>query len=149
MLSHSVLATWIYNSTRSSVLATLLYHHSIHVASVIPVIPGVACGVVMALVHLSAAGAAVFRERRIARWSARHAPGRSVRQARLALTRQRVQLGHESPAGGLSQAGDKDAQQLIAEPDAQMLRRFSMLVEHSSPADSRSGRVPCTVFGIF
>jgi uncharacterized protein len=60
LVSHSVIITWVYNSTRSSVLATMLYHHSIHVASVIPLVPGVAGGLVFALVHIVAAVAAGF-----------------------------------------------------------------------------------------
>src|SRR5262249_55984882 len=63
IISESVLATWIYNSTGGSVLATMLYHHSIHVASIIPVIPGVFGGVIFALVNVAAAVGAVFVSR--------------------------------------------------------------------------------------
>ncbi len=35
LVSQSVLATWIYNGTGRSVLATILYHHSIHMASLV------------------------------------------------------------------------------------------------------------------
>jgi CAAX protease family protein len=59
LVSQSVLATWIYNSTRGSVLATILYHHSIHMASLVPVIPGVLGTAVMAVVSVVAALAAV------------------------------------------------------------------------------------------
>jgi hypothetical protein len=58
-----LLATWIYNSTGGTVLATMLYHHSIHVASIIPVIPGVLGGVIFALVNVAAALGAVFVSR--------------------------------------------------------------------------------------
>ncbi len=57
LVSQSVLATWIYNSTRGSVLATMLYHHSIHMASLVPVIPGILGTAVMAVVSVVAAGA--------------------------------------------------------------------------------------------
>jgi hypothetical protein len=50
IVSESVLATWIYNSTSQSVLATIVFHHSIHLASVIPVIPGVVGTLIFALV---------------------------------------------------------------------------------------------------
>jgi CAAX protease family protein len=63
IISDSVLATWIYNSTGGSVLATMLYHHSIHVASIIPVIPGVLGGVIFALVNVAAAVGAVLVSR--------------------------------------------------------------------------------------
>jgi uncharacterized protein len=63
MVSDSVLATWIYNSTGGSVLATMLYHHSIHVASAIPVIPGVFGAVVFALVNVAAAVGALVASR--------------------------------------------------------------------------------------
>ena len=46
IISETVVATWIYNSTGGSVLATVLYHERIHVASIIPVIPGVLGGVI-------------------------------------------------------------------------------------------------------
>jgi membrane protease YdiL (CAAX protease family) len=60
IVSESVLATWIYNSTSQSVLATTVFHHSIHLASVIPVIPGVVGTLIFALVHAAAAAAAVL-----------------------------------------------------------------------------------------
>jgi membrane protease YdiL (CAAX protease family) len=60
LVSQSVLATWIYNSTRGSVLATILHHHSIHMASLVPVIPGILGTAVMAIVSVVAAGAAVI-----------------------------------------------------------------------------------------
>jgi CAAX protease family protein len=63
IISESVLATWIYNSTGSSVLATMLYHHSIHVASIIPVIPGMFGATILALVNVVAAIGAVFASR--------------------------------------------------------------------------------------
>lgn len=63
IISDSVLATWIYNSTGSSVFATMLYHHSIHLASIIPVIPGVFGGAIFALVNIAAALGAVFASR--------------------------------------------------------------------------------------
>ncbi len=50
---------WIYKSTRGSVLASMLYRHSLHVASLVPVIPGVLGGVVYAIVSVAAAAAAV------------------------------------------------------------------------------------------
>jgi hypothetical protein len=56
LVSESVLATWIYNSTRGSVLATMVYHHSTHVASLVPVIPGILGAGVMAIVSAAAAG---------------------------------------------------------------------------------------------
>ena len=59
LVSESVLATWIYNSTRGSVLATMVYHHSTHMASLVPVIPGVMGTVVMAIVSVAAAGVAL------------------------------------------------------------------------------------------
>ena len=59
LISESVLATWIYNSTRGSVLATMLYHESVHVATIIPVVPGVVGGVIFALVNVVAALVAV------------------------------------------------------------------------------------------
>jgi hypothetical protein len=58
-----VIATWIYNSTGRSVLATMLYHHSIHVASIIPVIPGVFGGTIFAVVSVVAALGALFASR--------------------------------------------------------------------------------------
>jgi len=63
IISESVLATWIYNSTGGSVLATMLYHHSIHVATIIPVIPGVFGGVIFALVSVATAAGAVIVSR--------------------------------------------------------------------------------------
>jgi len=60
LVSHSVMITWLYNSSGRSVLATMIYHHSIHLASVIPVVPGVAGGLVFALVHVGAAAATGF-----------------------------------------------------------------------------------------
>jgi hypothetical protein len=42
------------------VLATIVFHHSIHLASVIPVIPGVVGTLIFALVHAGAAAAAVL-----------------------------------------------------------------------------------------
>lgn len=63
IISDSVLATWIYNSTGGSVLATILYHHIIHIASIIPVIPGVFGGVIFALVNVAAAAGAIFASR--------------------------------------------------------------------------------------
>jgi len=63
IMSESVLATWIYNSTGRSVLATMLYHHSVHVATIIPVIPGVFGGVIFAFVNVAAALGAVFASR--------------------------------------------------------------------------------------
>jgi CAAX protease family protein len=63
IISDSVLATWIYNSSGGSVLATMLYHHSIHMASIIPVIPGVFGGVIFALVNVAAAVGAVVVSR--------------------------------------------------------------------------------------
>jgi len=59
LVSESVLATWIYNSTHGSVLASMVYHHSTHVASLVPVIPGVMGTVVMAIVSVAAAGVAL------------------------------------------------------------------------------------------
>jgi uncharacterized protein len=63
IIAESVIATWIYNSTGRSVLATMLYHHSIHVASVIPVIPGVFGSVIFAVVRVAAGLGAVFASR--------------------------------------------------------------------------------------
>jgi CAAX protease family protein len=59
LISESVLATWIYNSTGRSVLATILYHHSIHLASIVPVVPGLVGTVVLTIVNIGAAAAAV------------------------------------------------------------------------------------------
>jgi hypothetical protein len=59
LVSQSVLATWIYNGTGGSVLATILYHHSIHMASLVPVVPGIMGTAVMASVSVAAAVAAV------------------------------------------------------------------------------------------
>lgn len=59
LISESVLATWIYNSTGHSVLATILYHHSIHLASIVPVVPGLVGSVVLTIVNIGAAVAAV------------------------------------------------------------------------------------------
>ncbi len=59
LISESVLATWVYNSTGGSVLATILYHHSIHLASLVPVVPGVVGTVVLTLVTMAAAAVAV------------------------------------------------------------------------------------------
>jgi hypothetical protein len=59
LVSESVLATWICNSTRGSVLATMVYHHSTHVASLVPVIPGIMGTVVMAIVSVAAAIGAI------------------------------------------------------------------------------------------
>jgi hypothetical protein len=59
LISQSVLATWIYNSTGASVLATVLYHHSIHMASLVPVIPGILGAVVMTAVSVAVAVASV------------------------------------------------------------------------------------------
>lgn len=55
LVAESVLATWLYNSTGGSVLATMLFHESIHVASVVPVVPGVLAALVTALVNAAAA----------------------------------------------------------------------------------------------
>jgi membrane protease YdiL (CAAX protease family) len=63
IIAESVVATWMYNSTGGSVLATMLYHHSIHVASIIPVIPGLCGATILALVNVVAAVGAVFASR--------------------------------------------------------------------------------------
>jgi membrane protease YdiL (CAAX protease family) len=63
LISESVLATWIYNSTGGSVLATMLYHHSIHLASIVPVVPGVLGTVVLTVVNIAAAVGAVVASR--------------------------------------------------------------------------------------
>lgn len=60
LVSESVLATWVYNSTGGSVLATMLYHHSIHLASIVPVVPGVLGTTVLTVVNIAAAAAAVM-----------------------------------------------------------------------------------------
>jgi membrane protease YdiL (CAAX protease family) len=52
LVSESVLATWLYNSTGGSVLATMLFHHSLHAASVVPVVPGLIGTLVTALLML-------------------------------------------------------------------------------------------------
>jgi uncharacterized protein len=59
LISESVLATWVYNSTGGSALATMLYHHSIHLASIVPVVPGVLGTAVLTIVNIAAAAAAV------------------------------------------------------------------------------------------
>ena len=59
IIAESVLATWLYNSTRGSVLATFIFHWSITAGSVVPVVPGVAAAIIAAVVNLLAAGAAV------------------------------------------------------------------------------------------
>lgn len=41
----------------------MLYHHSIHVASLVPVLPGVVGGMVMAIVSVAAAAGAVAASR--------------------------------------------------------------------------------------
>ncbi len=60
LVSESVLATWVYNSTGGSVLATMLYHHSIHLASIVPVVPGIFGTTVLTVVNIAAAAAAVM-----------------------------------------------------------------------------------------
>jgi hypothetical protein len=60
IVSHSVVMTWLYNSTGRSVLATMIYHHSIHLASVIPVVPGAVGGLAFAFVHIGAAAVTGF-----------------------------------------------------------------------------------------
>ena len=59
LVSESVLATWIYNSTGGSVLATTLYHHSIHLASLVPAIPGALGAIALAIVSVAAAAGAL------------------------------------------------------------------------------------------
>jgi CAAX protease family protein len=59
IIAESLLATWLYNSTRGSVLATFIFHWSITAGSVVPVVPGVAAAVVGALVNLLAGAGAV------------------------------------------------------------------------------------------
>jgi uncharacterized protein len=59
IIAESVLATWLYNSTRGSVLATFIFHWSITAGSVIPVVPGVAAAIVAAIINLIAAAGAV------------------------------------------------------------------------------------------
>ena len=59
LVSESVVATWIYNSTGGSVLATMLYHHSIHVASLVPAIPGALGTIALATVSVVAAAGAL------------------------------------------------------------------------------------------
>ncbi len=59
IISEIVLATWIYNSTSGSVLATMIYHHSIHLASIVPVVPGLLGTVILTLVQIGAAIIAV------------------------------------------------------------------------------------------
>jgi hypothetical protein len=54
-----VVGTWIYKSTKGSVLATILYHWSITAGSVVPVVPGVLAAVVFAVVNMLAAAGAV------------------------------------------------------------------------------------------
>ncbi len=60
IISESVLATWIYNSTGGSVLATMIYHHSIHVASIVPVVPGLLGTIILTLVQIAAAVVAII-----------------------------------------------------------------------------------------
>lgn len=61
IVAESVLATWLYNSSRGSLLATFIFHWSITAGSVVPVVPGVAAAVVGAVINLiAAAGAVVF-----------------------------------------------------------------------------------------
>jgi membrane protease YdiL (CAAX protease family) len=60
IIAESVLATWIYNSTGGSVLATMLYHESIHLASLVPVVPGLLGTLLLTVVDLAAAGAAIW-----------------------------------------------------------------------------------------
>lgn len=59
IIAESVLATWLYNSTHRSVLATFIFHWSITAGSVVPVVPGVAAAIVGAIVNLIAAAGAV------------------------------------------------------------------------------------------
>lgn len=59
IIAESVLATWLYNNTRGSVLATFIFHWSITAGSVVPVVPGVAAAIVGAVVNLIAAAGAV------------------------------------------------------------------------------------------
>lgn len=60
LISESVLATWLYNSTGGSVLATIIYHHSIHLASIMPVVPGVLGTAILTLVNIAASVVAVM-----------------------------------------------------------------------------------------
>jgi hypothetical protein len=55
----SVLATWSYNSTGGSLLATLLFHEGIHVGDLIPVGSTVTSAVVQAVVFVAAAGVVI------------------------------------------------------------------------------------------
>lgn len=59
IIAESVLATWLYNSTRGSVLATFIFHWSITAGSVVPVVPGIAAAIVGSIVNLLAAAGAV------------------------------------------------------------------------------------------
>jgi hypothetical protein len=56
LVSESVLATWLYNSTGRSVLATILFYHSIHHVP----LPSSVFGLpVFALVNVASAAAAI------------------------------------------------------------------------------------------
>ena len=59
IIAESLLATWLYNSTHGSVLATFVFHWSITAGSVVPVVPGVAAAIVGSIVNLIAAAGAV------------------------------------------------------------------------------------------
>ena len=59
IIPESVLATWLYNSTLGSVLATFIFHWSITAGSVVPVVPGIAVAIVGSIVNLLAAAGAV------------------------------------------------------------------------------------------
>ncbi len=60
LISESVIATWLYNSTGGSILATILYHHSIHLASIVPVVPGLLGTIVLTVIIMAAAAAAAL-----------------------------------------------------------------------------------------
>jgi membrane protease YdiL (CAAX protease family) len=59
IIAESVLAAWLYNSTRGSVLATFIFHWSITAGSVVPLVPGVAAAIVAAVINLFIAAGAV------------------------------------------------------------------------------------------
>jgi uncharacterized protein len=97
IVSESVLATWIYNSTHRSVLATMIFHYSITVGSVIPAVPGVLAGVVLAVVNLVAAGAVAASRGSLARGGDQPDPAPYCATSTAVISRESASASSGSP----------------------------------------------------